>query len=319
VIAAAPALAPAAPIAGLAAALWLVVIAWAVLFGIKYAYDYTFGAFLRGLADATRDIRWIGGKIAATFDSMDHFVQSRIADGLDGLEASAARLWDGLAWLVRETGDALVDFGTDVHAAIAGVVGGEIPTQIKAGTAPIDRRLDGVNRRTTERARAEALVRARGIDAVNKRIGELVLPRIRALDQTVADVIGFTRRNLAIRLSRLEKLIAAGAIGAVAVAAMTRVFPYWQCTNVRRFNRSLCRLPIGLLDDLLGVGLAVLVMSDVCRMASLMRQAAEAALPALRGLVAVVDAATQCTSFPKPLALPLAATELPASENLVGL
>jgi hypothetical protein len=332
--AAAPA---AAPIGAISAGLILLAFVWIALYGLKYGYDYSLGALLRMLADRTRDIRWIGGKIASTFESIDHFVQARLADGIDSVELAVANLWDGLAWVVRETGDALVAFGADVHSAIAGLVDGEIPAQVRAGTAPVDRRLDQVNRRTSAQARAEALARTRGIDAVNRdltaeararergidavsdRITSVVMPRIRALGQTVSDVVGYTRRNLNIRLRTLEKALAAGAIGAIAIAAVTRVFPYWQCTNVRRANRMLCRLPVGLLDDLLGAGLAVLVLSDVCRVASLMRQAAELALPAMRGLVAVVDAATECTSFPKPAALPLAATSLPASENLATL
>jgi hypothetical protein len=328
---------PAGGVSAITGALVLLAFAWIALYGLKYGYDYSLGALLRKLADSTRGIRWVGGKLAGVFEEIDSFVESRIADGINSVESAAARLWDGLAWLVRETGDALVAFGADVHDAIDGIVRGEIPTQVRAGTAQIDTRLDGVNRRQNAQARAEALARSRGIDAVNRdltreelarqrgidavqrRITELVMPRIRALDQTIADVVGFTRRNLAIRMRHVEQALAAGAIGAIALAAVTRVFPYWQCTNVRRFNRALCRLPIGLLDDLLGVGLAVLVMADVCRLASLMRRAAVASLPALRGLVAVVDAATHCTTFPKPPALPIAATELPASENLVAL
>jgi len=330
-------LAPAAPAAALTGALILTCLALATLIGIQMTYDYTLGAFLRGLADATRNIRWIGGKIASTFEGLDSFIQARIADGIDSLETAAAQVWSALAMVVRETGDAMASLASDTYAAIAGLVHGEIPQQVDAKTRPLTDRLSKTRTNADARIRAEALARSRGIDAVNRdlthealarergidridaRLGQLVIPRIRALEVALSDVVGFTRRNLAIRMRTLERLLAAGALGAIAIAAVTRVFPYWQCTNVRGFNKALCRMPVGLLNELLGGALALLVLSDVCRIGQLTRQVAELAQPLLLEVVAVVDAATNCTSFAKPPALALATTQLPASENLVAL
>jgi len=329
--------APAVPAAAITGALVLVLVVWVALYGLKYGYDYSLGALLRELADSTRGIRWVGGRIADAIERIDDFVKARIADGISSVEATAALLWDGLTFIVRETGDAIVEFAADIHDTIHALVGAEIPNQVRAGTAPIDTRLDAINRRTNAQARAEAQARARGIDAVNRdltrealarergidyiagRLNTLVMPRIRSLEQTVADVVGYTRRNLNIRLRTLEKLLAAGALGAIAIAAVTRVFPYWQCSNVRGFNRALCRMPVGLLSTLLSGGLAALVLSDVCTIGRLTRQVAELAQPLMLNVVAVVDAATNCTSFPTPAALPLAATQLPASEALASL
>lgn len=266
---AAPAAAPAIPAAAITGGLILLAFAWVSLYGLKYGYDYSFGALLRKLADETRGIRWVGGKIAATFAAMDSWIMARIADGIDSVEAAVARLWDGLAWLVRETGDALVAFGQDVQDAIRGIVLGEIPTQIGANTKPITDRLSGEIASTDARLRAERLARSRGIDELNRdltreqlarergidrlndRLRELVMPRIRALDQALTDVWGFTRRNLRTRIGNLERAAAAGAIGAVAIAALTRVFPWWQCSNVRRLGKRACGMDPSLLDALL--------------------------------------------------------------------
>lgn len=333
----AAAAAPAVPAAAITVGLIVLAFVWITLWGLKYGYEYTLGAMLRRLADQTRGIRWIGGRIASTFESMDSFVQARIADGIETIEASAARLWDGLAWLVRETADALVAYANDVHDAIAALSDAEIPRQVRVVTHPIVQRITRTVKVDDTRWRAESLARTRGIDQLNRDltaealarergidrlgnlIGELVLPRVRALDQAVADVVGFTRRNLRVRVGNLERAAAAGTIGAIAIAAMTRVFPYWRCTNVRRFNRSLCRMPVGLLDDLFGAGLALLVLSDVCRIGALTREVAELAQPVLLELVGVVDAATRCTSFPRPAALPLDAVELPTPANALAL
>ena len=333
----AAAAAPAVPAAAITVGLIALAFVWITLWGLKYGYAYTLGALLRKLADSTRGIRWIGGRIATTFESMDSFVQARIADGIDTVEASAARLWDGLAWIVRETADALVAYAQDVHDAIAGLADAEIPKQVRTVTQPIVQRITNTIRVDDTRWRAEALTRSRGIDQLNRDLtaeslarergidrlenllAELVLPRVRAAEQAVADVVGFTRRNLRVRVSNLERAAAAGTVGAIAIAAMTRVFPYWRCTNVRRFNRSLCRMPVGLLDDLLGAGLAALVLSDVCRIGTMTRQVAELAQPVLLELVAVADAATRCTSFPTPPPLPLERAALPSSSGTIAL
>jgi len=273
--------APLAPAAGLSGALILLLFVTLFLIALLYTWDYTFGAFLRRLAEMVDDIWLVGGKLADAFLSSDHWVQAQIAKGIVATEQATARTWGALTWVARETGDAMVAFGSDVYAAIAGLVDGEIPAQVGAATKPIDTRLDQVNRRTSSQARAEAQARSRGIDAVgrdltaeartrsrgidavNERITSVVMPRIRALDQGLADVWGFTRRNLRVRIGRLEALLAAGTIGAVAVAALTRVFPYWQCSNVRGFNRALCRMGVPYLNGLLGLiaGTALLALA----------------------------------------------------------
>ena len=95
---------------------------------------------------------------------------------------------------------------------------------------------------------------------------------------------GYTRRNLRIRIGRLEQALAAGVVGAVAVAAITRLAPYWQCTNVRRFNRFLCRSPVGGLDALLGIiaGTALLALALDPRV---LAKAAETVTGGLEGII----------------------------------
>ena len=335
-LAAAPA-APAAPAAGITAGLILLAFAWVVLYGSMRGYDYSFGALVRKLADMVDDIWLVGGKLADALRAMDYFVMARMADGLDELEEQMSRLWYGLTWIVRETGHALEAFGADVQAAIEGIVGGDIPAQVGAATRPLSdaigafrkglRRyvedelarfrngIDGLRRDFTR----EALARAHGIDDVRGLVATVVLPRIRGIDETLADLKAWARRILGTRVTNLEKALAAGALGAVAIAAITRVFPYWQCTNVRRFNRSLCRMPIGFLDDLLGLAGAVVLLSDVCRLSAIVREGAELLLPALLEVVAVADAAIECTSFPTPPDLPLRSASVPQPSSALAL
>ncbi len=333
---AAPAAAPAAPALSLTAALWYLVFALAVVIGLQYTYDYTFGAFLRRLARMVEDIWVVGGTLADAFDAADHWVLQQLGRARNGLELAVGQTWSALAYIVRETGDAILAFGEDVYAAIAGLVDAEIPQQVESKTRPLTDRLSRTNRAQDARIRAEALARSRGIDELTRdltreqlarergidriatRLGELVMPRIRALDQAVADVWGYTRRNLNIRLRYLEQLLAAGAVGAVALAAVTRVFPYWQCSNVRSFNRALCRSPFGSLGawtTLLNLGglfaLEVIAARELCAFVNGLSAVARSIQPELLAFVDIEDAliAEGCGS--KPQALPIGALGIP--------
>lgn len=330
--------APAVSIAAITGALLLLCAVLLVLYGLLYGYDYTLGALLSMLADVLDFKVWrVRINLAGQVEALNDTIRDAIGKGIDTVEKEVGRTFEALEWVIREAGDAIVAFGEDMHDAIAGIVYGEIPRAVGAATQPIAvglgdfrrsirrlvdqelarfaRGIDGLTRDLT----AEALARQRGIDWLGDRLGSVVMPRIRGLEQKVADVYGYTRGILRARVGRLEKLLAAGALGAVAIAAMTRVFPYWQCTNVRRANRMLCRLPVGLLDDIAGLGFAALVLTDVCKIGAAVRQVANLAQQPLLELVAVVDAATECTSFPKPPDLPLAAAALPTPAGTIAL
>ena len=300
-LAAAPAV-PAAPGVAITGALILTAFAWVVLWGSMQGYDYSFGALMRKFADMVEDIWIVGGKLADALRGLDTFVLRQMGKGLDGLEAANARLWDALTWVVRETADAMVAFGSDVADAIGGLVGGTIPTQIGNVVGPVRDNLAGLQRRVrqiidTELARfhngidglrrdltREALRSERGIDSVGDRITSVVMPRIRALDQRLDEAIGYTRRTLARRLSRVEKLVLGGALTAAVLATLTRYFPWWRCTNVRAFNRTLCRMGVADLGGLLGLLAGTALLALVLDPRSLAK-AAETVTGGLEGII----------------------------------
>lgn len=335
---AAPAVAPEGiGVAGLTAAYVLVMFGVIVLYGIQYGYSWTFGALIRKLAAMVEDIWVVGGKLADALNALDSAVQTVIGQGIQSLEHVAAKLWHSLEWLVKLQVDTMADLADSTLSAVNGIIYGEIPEQIRDRTKDFTNGLAGLRSTTDQRARAEADARAKGIDQLRRdhtreslsrergidrlahRLNEVVMPWLTSLEHGVADVRDFAHSNLAARLRALEQALAAGAVGAVAVAAMTRFWPYWQCTNVRRFNRGLCRLPVGALDDLLGAGLTILVLSDVCAMARVIRDGANAALPALRELVLGGGELFDCADIGRPAALPLTLTTLPVVEGLTEL
>lgn len=262
--------APAAPLA-LGAGELVLLAAWLVLFCILYTYRYTLGALLLKLADMVDDIWLVGDDLADALEKLDHIIMQAISNGLAGLEYTAAKGWDAIAWTIRATGDAIVDVaaaGLQVQQALVGAI---IPEAIDARTLPLGRAIGRSNAAQNQRAiteaharaagidrlnrdlTAEELARQRGIDAISSRLDRIVIPRVNGLSRGLDALREWTHGALQRRVGSLERALAAGAIGAVAIAAITRVFPYWQCTNVRRFNKMLCRSPIGALDDLFAI------------------------------------------------------------------
>lgn len=325
----AAAAAPAVPAAA-ALGIWFVLIAASLLmWGLYYGYDATLGALLRELAETLDGIWFIGGKIASALAGVDDRIGESIQAAASELDKTASKFWGALEWLVKVMADALVDFASDVHTAISNLTDATVPGKIADLRRELRHSIDGLSETSAAAARAEAIRRTRGIDALTR---DLTAERIRSsqgidaleakvtakvaesygiLSRELGDVWGYARRTLSRRLSRVEALVLSGAITAIAVRALDRRFPFWKCTNVRQANRALCRMPVGLLSALLATTVAALVLSDVCLIANAVRRGAELAEPAIRKLAVVVGAATHCTSMKKAPALTLAAVALP--------
>lgn len=284
----------------------LLVCAWVALVGLRYSYEYTLGALLHALESLLNFNVWkfsvhLGDEVA----KVDHRIMDAIAAGINDCELALGRLLHGLEYVVRETGDALVAFGEDVRDGLRGVVLGEIPAQVGIATRPVAQGVGRLRRGFThdltqqalrlghgidqlERDLAhEALLRERGIDQLVRDITQRVGKAVRALEGEVADVVGYTRHTLARRLGRLESLVLGGAITAGALAVLTRYFPWWQCTNVRAFNRALCRAPIGGLEDFLALLFAAELIGNLDTMVRAMQVVADETTRGLHELAGV--------------------------------
>ena len=88
--------APAAPVAGITAALIFLLFVFVVLYGLQQGYSYTLGALIRRLADAVDDIWLVGGELSAALDALDSWVMKQIGTGLSSVEFAVGRLWAGL-------------------------------------------------------------------------------------------------------------------------------------------------------------------------------------------------------------------------------
>lgn len=259
-----------APAFSLTIGLWLLV-ALLVAMGLKAGWDHTLGAILRGLGNAADVGVWkVKIKAGAGFRKLDDVVQAALGDYILLNEKALGLWWHTLKAIVGYVGDTLGDFALDHMDTIYNLVHGFIPVTIRTHTAPLTESVHKGNTAARARDRAEARARARGIDATQRDIAAERLARERGIDyvggkaRVYTDAkVGRVERSIAAerryshsilnrRLTWLEKALGVGAIGGIAIASLTRVFPYWQCSNVRRFLRGVCRADAGMLDNLLG-------------------------------------------------------------------
>lgn len=260
-----------------------------VIWGMRKVYSQTLGALLEALARGLHAVPLVGGKLSGAINDIDDNVQAALAQGQSWANQGAALAWNELTLVVNYTAETIADLAESTYGALHNLTHATIPGAVHGATrvvrgdiGQLGRKLDALER-TLERdlhRRARAIeaeldrdfgIARHGIDAI--RTGSLA--RINhALDLyrgTLTDLNRYVHRGINLRLTRLEKYLGAGVIGGAAVVALTRVFPYWQCTNVRRFNRSLCRSPIGGFEDFLALAFAAETIAHLPEMVKLMQ------------------------------------------------
>ena len=307
----------------------LILFAWLVLLAILYTYRYTLGALILGLAHRIDDVWVVGGTLSHILENLDHAVQAAIGYGLVELEQTAGKVWEGTTIVLDAIGDAILFQAHATYDALRMVVGAAIPNAVGHATRPLAIDLGALRqelRREAARlahnltARAVAIeseldrefgLARRGIDHIQKVDLRHQAGAIAAAVAAIAALRRYAHGALAGRITRLEELLGLGIIGAAAIAALTRVFPYWQCTNVRRFNRFLCRFPLRDLEGLLALTFEAAVVTNICEAVHIFSRVAQTFEPELRGLVAVTGAAVRCGSGFAPPELEVRGVALP--------
>lgn len=242
--------------------------AYIVALGLKKGYHYTLGAFLLTIAALipTISLGPIGRIGGANIAHLSHKIEASIASLAHGFESRVGGFFHGLNTLVHSTYSTMEYGFSQVALAFHNLTHATIPAIVEGATAPArtraDRRLKTLDERQRAEARARAagieagvrdlttekLARQHGIDAVRKGSKAYTDSQAGRLQGQIARERAYSHKVLGGRISWLERLLGVGVIGGIAVAALTRVFPYWQCSNVRRFMRGLCRSPLGSLD-----------------------------------------------------------------------
>lgn len=284
--------APAAPAAAPGALLLLslgALVLYFVLLGLRQGYSMSLGALLRELADKTRGIRWVGGKIADAIESIDESVMNILGKGARIMEAGAAKFFHAAADLWNLMVDSIVQLAEDTWSAVQGLTDVAIPGAITDRLRPVELDFGKFRSAITRHVDAELARFARGIDRLQREVATDSRLAFRGIDALRADlkaqiarVQAYAGRVLAGRMSRAEQWVLGGTVAAIALATLTRYFPWWRCTNVRGFNRALCRSPLGSLDWIFALAALYAVALDPREIARQGQDAAQALEAILR-------------------------------------
>jgi hypothetical protein len=242
---------------------------YVVMFGLKHGYDYSLGSLLTKLAQLTGHIWAIGGSLSKSIDAVNHWVEGRLAQALEATETIVAKWWHGMEWIIKATADTLATFGADVHATIEAIVHGTIPNAVHGVTGPLTQALAALRRTVVaqavaiehdlgRRARAieDTLARDfgaawRGIDHVRGSLAGSIAHLGTVIHGDIAGLRDYAHRNLGRRVKALEGKLAAAAVAAAAITAVTTLFGFLRCTNVQKAGKGLCRMDGSVLDSLL--------------------------------------------------------------------
>lgn len=303
--------------------LWLLA---STMFGIALlrTWNYTFGALLHLLASALTVKVWrIHLNLGGPFDAANRYLQEALGKWVLGNEQALGLWWHANKAVVSYLGNSITDFGVAVHGAIHNLVFGTIPNAANDAVRPVARGVGTVTRvvrvNTTRiehqivnvgRAQAATLEREfglawRGID----HIRTVAIPRlwraVHGIDADVGRLEHAVGRVIPRRLTRLEKALGAGALTAAGIVALTKVFPWFKCSNVGRFNRQLCRAPFGSLDWLLADVFEAVLVTELCAFIQALSRAMATAEPLLLAFVDAENVLIGCDGADAPRPLPL--------------
>lgn len=289
------------------------ILTWLVLYGMHQGsntwlrtlveeYSKPRGGFIKRVA--TAPVRAIARGVLR----VEQVVRAAIAVALLATELAVVSWLHGLADLAIGVGRELEDLGKGIEAGIERLTTVWIPRFVHRALAPLERLAHEalrVGHRADAYAHAEASRLRHGIDRLRRDVAHdiararrgiehgiaaRVLPRIRGLERTVEGAVtGALPRlrareralerevygRLTRRLSRLEKLIGAGLIGAVVIRTLAKVAPWIFCRNVGRLGKTVCRLDADTLSAIEAALLGAFAVADFETLIRYMQDAEE--------------------------------------------
>jgi hypothetical protein len=327
-------------------------LAWIVGWGLLIAWSNTFGMMLEGLANALRINAWrIHIDPAAKLREIDHAVVG-VLQGYIAASDHAIGFWFHQSarlqgWITDET----VKLAQDTLHLGQWLVHSYVPSVVHDATHLLGRATHTLTHTVTRvervvvhtpavaKAAAHAAVAPLYRTVAIPHLGELqwihhhwkALTRAAAAAGSIALAPGLAiprvwhgidelRHSRVISNQRLRRL--EGLLGATAMAAaMANVLGLRNPNCLRKgplgkVSRALCGLSANALNDVLGLLVDVLVISEICEVIPLMEQGFNVIAEPLAGLIGEAGAALCGGDFDAPPELAIRALSLPA---LVGV
>jgi hypothetical protein len=249
------------------------------------------------------------GYILKGLDWMTHRAAHRISHSTAANVAPVGRYLDAQAARTRAANaaaaahaDAVADAFTRlrywtmpraIHAQVRPVAVAVDRTRVRVGV--LDRRerehwrrlRRGIDR--IEHKAAAALLGFLGIDYLVKRHHKALHHAKHRTGDTIAKRtlprLQNRVRSHGRRLTKLEKLVTVGAIGALVASFAPRRFPSWRCSSARNLRRNLRCLHWRWLEGLLFAGVDVLLIRDVCLLTRYIESGAATFAPVVHNLM----------------------------------
>lgn len=249
------------------------IVMWAVFLALCLGCVYLVKALLGNAAGVLGKIPVVGGWIDSGLTSVEQKAVSWLAQGAAHADAQMGAALHELARVVDWLGEEIRRHANLIEL-LAGVLGGSAGVALLSRVeGSLVRRIGGVE------ATVVGALRRLGVaeDRLARGIGADVLPRIRSLDRELAHVIEPEVDALRARARELEdgalrtfrwikahpNALASAAFAGAVAWALARLGAGWtRCNNWNKIGKHVCGLPTNLIEDVLGLSLALLAVVD---------------------------------------------------------
>jgi hypothetical protein len=223
--------------------------------------------------------------------------------------APMAHYFDGLATRSRAMNMAHVAVAESTAQGFYDMRHKVMVPYVRARVRPVMRhavRGEALGERSISLGRRETNERRRSISHINTKLGALALgflgidylvkrhhakahqhAHLHTIPKTAAQA-GRTARQVrahARRISRLERLLRAGALAAAITAVLVRTIPSWRCSNFRNIRRLLRCSHWRWLEAMLFLAVDALALRDLCQLVGYIERGAVAFQPTVHALI----------------------------------
>jgi hypothetical protein len=331
-VAAAPELAPFAGRVVLRQVIWPFTALCAFLFawGLLSALDAFTRACFGTAEGAVGWIPYLGRVVSSGIHGIEHKITSILGRWVSYFEVQAGIRWHGLARVVSQLAAdveaaALMDWTivqrlshfltrAQVHLLLKGLHAiGKVVTE---QTTVIEHKIVRVEKIVGTKANSVVAHRVGALAGELEHVIEWDIPRLRARDHAIAERLDRAWHWIRSHPLALPTTLAAGAVA----VALGRLGAGWiRCRNWNRIGRHVCRLPLGLIEDILAASVVGFAVADLCDFAALAETIAEQFVPELMALVDVENALLGCHGATAAPALPIGRLYLPPTNRGLAL
>lgn len=297
-----------------------VLLALALLIALSYAYNYTLGAAIVGIAKAIGSLRLPGivgggrvlGFAADALEKIDHSIRHSLGVGIEAMQATWNECISYTAQAFHWIGKEIASLSHDTAQAVEGLMLGQVKPWVNrrlvaalAAVAALKARVLALERSTVAHVtRAvhvvehKTMVIARAISVPNVGAIPRAIPKLAHLEREMTALERWVKAHAPL-------LTVTAVTGLLSAVMFRRLGLSWlRCKGVGRVGRSLCGAS-GLIEALYAGAITAFAVSDLCRFAYGIERAAETIRPLMLEFVDVENALFGCSSadFPKPLVI----------------